>query len=149
MHYNTKVFIYWGIFLSKEVKKVREILFLHTKHKMEYTPVLKIDFGTWYNWLLFSKEPSTMAHHPSNQLINLIDNNTPHRVRSPQIYMSSVRSPNSAPSNILSPLSTREMNSTSSNHHLYVIKLSTLAGSGYTEWDLITVNYTYQSNLTN
>lgn len=42
-----------------------------------------------------------------------------------------------------------KMNSTSSNHHLYVIKLSTLAGSGYTEWDLITVNYTYQSNLTN
>lgn len=39
------------------------------------------------------------------------------------------------------------MNSTSLNHHLYVIKLSTLARSGYTEWDLITVNYTYQSNL--
>lgn len=40
------------------------------------------------------------------------------------------------------------MNSTSLNHHLYVIKLSTLARSGYTEWDLITVNYMYQSNLT-
>lgn len=41
------------------------------------------------------------------------------------------------------------MNSTSSNHHLYIIKLSTLAGNEYTEWDLITVNYMYQSNLTN
>lgn len=79
--------------------------------------ILKIVFGTWYNWLLFSKEPSTMAHHPSNQLINLIDNNTPHRERSPQIYMSSVRSPNSAPSNILSPLSTRE-------NEFYIIKSS-------------------------
>lgn len=53
--------------------------------------------------------------HQTN-LLHLIDNNTLHWV-SPQIYMSSVRSPNSAPSNILSPLSTRE-------NEFYIIKSS-------------------------
>lgn len=107
------LFIEEDFFQRKSKKWEREIVPSYQYIKWN---ILKIDFGTWYNWLLFSKEPSTMAHHPSNQLINLIDNNTLRWV-SPQIYMSSVRSPNSAPSNILSPLSTRE-------NEFYIIKSS-------------------------
>lgn len=88
------IFIEEDFFQRKsKIKSEREIVPSYQYIKWN---ILKIDFGTWYNWLVFSKEPSTMAHHPSNQLTSL--NRQQHstlRVRSPQISMSSVRSPNS------------------------------------------------------
>lgn len=137
-------------FFQRKLKKWERKIVPSYQYIKWNIPVLKIEFGTQYNWLLFSKEPSTIAHHPSNQLTSL--NRQQHSTLHEQVLRSIC--PLSGPltlhhQTILSPLSTGKMNSTSSNHHLYIIKLSTLAGNEYTEWDLITVNYMYQSNLTN